>query len=235
MKRAFELAVVAPSIIVLSPLLLAIAICIRLTSRGPVLFRQQRVGWHGQLFEIFKFRTMVADAGDRGPPLTVLDDPRITRFGRFLRRFKLDELPQLLNVLRGDMSLVGPRPQIPSVVNHYPEHIHEIVFSVRPGITDPATIAYRNEEQILAAAENPQRFHIDCILPHKLTMYVDYVHCRTTTTDLRILLQTISCIMPSLRSAPACEPTRTLPHVVRPLVSLVGQEKRIQNTCPADC
>ncbi len=198
MKRAIDLAVVVPSIIVLSPLLLAIAVCIRLTSKGPVLFRQQRVGWHSQLFEILKFRTMVADAGQHGPQLTVLDDPRITPLGRFLRRFKLDELPQLLNVLRGDMSLVGPRPQIPSVVDHYPEHVHQIVFSVRPGITDPATITYRNEEQLLATAENPQRFHIDCILPHKLTMYVDYVRCQTTSTDLRIMLQTLRCILPTL-------------------------------------
>jgi len=201
MKRAIDLAVVISSLMVLWPLLLAIAVCVKLTSAGPVLFRQQRVGWRGQLFEIFKFRTMVENAHQQGPQLTVLHDPRITPLGRLLRRTKLDELPQLLNVLRGDMSLVGPRPQIPSVVRHYPDDIHNIVFSVRPGITDPATIAYRDEERILAAADNPQVCHIDRILPHKLTMYVQYVRCRNTASDLRILLQTIGCLMPTAQDA----------------------------------
>ncbi len=200
MKRAIDLAIVVPGLILLSPLLLAIAICSKLTSTGPVLFRQQRVGWRGQPFEILKFRTMVADAGDRGPLLTVLNDPRITSMGRVMRRFKLDELPQLINVLRGEMSLVGPRPQIPSVVSHYPDSVHDVVFSVRPGITDPATLVYRDEEQVLAAVDDPQRYHIDRILPHKLAMYVHYVQCRSTTMDLRILMQTIGCLMPVART-----------------------------------
>lgn len=200
MKRAIDLAIVIPGLVILSPLLLAIAVAVRLTSPGPVLFRQQRVGWHGRLFEILKFRTMVVDADRQGPQLTVLNDPRITPLGRLLRRTKLDELPQLLNVLCGDMSLVGPRPQIPSVVSHYPEDIHRVVFSVRPGITDPATLAYRNEEEMLAASENPQRCHIDRILPRKLDMYVHYVRCQSTTTDARILLQTIACLLPAPRT-----------------------------------
>lgn len=199
MKRAIDLAIVIPGLVLLSPLLLAIAVVVRITSPGPVMFRQQRVGWRGELFEIFKFRTMVVDADQRGPHLTVMNDPRITPLGRLLRRTKLDELPQLFNVLRGDMSLVGPRPQIPSVVSHYPEEVHRVVFSVRPGITDPATIQYRNEEQILAAAENPQRCHIDRLLPRKLDMYVHYVRCQSTTTDARILLQTIACLLPKPR------------------------------------
>ncbi len=195
MKRSLDLVIVIPSLILLSPLFLLIAACIKICSPGPILFRQRRVGWRGQIFEICKFRTMVADAVDHGPKVTAATDPRITSVGRFLRRYKLDELPQLANVLRGNMSLVGPRPQVPKFVQHYPDSIRSIVFSVRPGITDPATIAYRNEEELLAGAVNPERSYIDRILPHKLAMYEQYIRRRTIVTDVWIILQTIGCLL----------------------------------------
>ena len=195
MKRLLDLAIVLPALILLSPLFWAIAVCIKLTSQGPVFFRQQRVGWHGQMFEICKFRTMVVDAPSYGPKVTAANDPRITPLGRLLRRSKLDELPQLINVLVGNMSLVGPRPQVPKFVQHYPQHIRTIVFSVRPGITDPAAIAYRNEEALLAHTDNPERCYIERILPHKLTLYVQYIRHQTLATDVWILLQTVGCIV----------------------------------------
>ncbi len=209
MKRLLDLAIVIPSLILLSPLFVVIAVCVKLSSPGPILFRQRRVGWRGEIFEICKFRTMVAEGNSRGPQVTASNDPRITRLGRLLRRSKLDELPQLINVLSGKMSVVGPRPQVPRFVRHYPDHIQEIVFSVRPGITDPAAIAYRNEEELLAGADNPERCYIDRILPHKLTLYVQYIRRRSLATDLWIILQTVGCLLPShdhSRRQPATRP-----------------------------
>ena len=195
MKRLIDLLIVVPGLILLSPLLAVVSVCIKLTSRGPVLFRQCRVGHRGQLFEICKFRTMVVGPVSGGPQVTAADDPRITRLGRFLRRTKLDELPQLLNVLKGEMSLVGPRPQVPRFVQHYPRSIRDIILSVRPGITDPATIRFRHEEEILAGSNNPERSYIEQILPHKLTLNVRYIRQRTLTGDLVILVRTVGCLV----------------------------------------
>jgi lipopolysaccharide/colanic/teichoic acid biosynthesis glycosyltransferase len=204
MKRMFDLLIVLPSLVLLSPLFLSIAMCVKVTSPGPVFFRQRRVGWHGRIFEICKFRTMVVDAATHGPKVTAANDPRITPLGRLLRRTKLDELPQLINVLVGNMSLVGPRPQVPKFVQHYPEHVRAIVFAVRPGITDPAAIAYRHEEELLAYADDPERSYIDRILPHKLSLYVQYIRRQTLLTDLWIILQTFGCLVkPRRRPTPS--------------------------------
>ena len=152
-KRAFDVVVAALGLLLLAPLLLAIGLWIKLDSRGPVFFRQTRIGRFGVPFRIHKFRTMVAEAPALGPPITAgRHDPRITRAGRVLRAAKLDELPQLLDVLAGTMSLVGPRPEVPRYVALYPQALRERVLSVRPGITDPASIAYRDEAALLAAA-----------------------------------------------------------------------------------
>jgi lipopolysaccharide/colanic/teichoic acid biosynthesis glycosyltransferase len=206
MKRVLDLLIVVPSLIMLSPLMLAIALGIKFTSSGPVLFRQQRVGRYGRHFKICKFRTMVVTQAGAGPQVTASHDPRITPLGRILRDLKLDELPQLFNVLRGDMTLVGPRPQVPRFVQHYPQPIRELVLSVRPGITDPATLAYRNEEELLEGAADPERSYIDTILPHKLRMYVQYLRHRTLATDVVVILTTVACVLargPSKSVGPA--------------------------------
>lgn len=193
-KRLFDIAAAGTGLLLLAPLLLALALWIRLDSPGPALFRQVRVGRHGVPFEIFKFRTMVAGA-ERGPQLTTGGDARITRAGRFLRRSKLDELPQLLNVLLGSMSLVGPRPEVPRYVACYPPEVRRTVLSVTPGITDWAAILYKDENDILARAEDPERAYLDTILPAKLCWYERYVRERSFWVDLRILLRTLAAIV----------------------------------------
>src|SRR5579864_1941072 len=160
-KRLFDLLTSLLALSILSPVLLLIAAAIKLDSRGPVLFRQQRVGLHGREFRIHKFRTMVEDAARRGPQLTSGNDPRITRVGAFLRRYKLDELPQLIDVVRGDMSIVGPRPEVPRYVALYPPDVRQIILSVRPGITDAASVTYRDESADLARAADAEQFYID--------------------------------------------------------------------------
>ena len=193
-KRLFDVVTAGCGLIVLAPLLLAIALWIRLDSHGPALFRQQRVGRHGRLFDIVKFRTMVIDPG-HGRQLTVGHDPRITRAGRVLRRTKLDELPQLLNVLAGTMSLVGPRPEVPRYVDRYPPAIRQTVLSVAPGITDLAAILYRDENDILGCAADPEQAYIETILPVKLEYYQRYVRDRSFWLDLRILVRTLAAIL----------------------------------------
>lgn len=193
-KRLFDIVAAGTGLLLLAPLLLALALWIRLDSPGPALFRQVRVGRHGVPFEILKFRTMVAGA-ERGPQLTTGGDARITRAGRFLRRSKLDELPQLLNVLLGSMSLVGPRPEVPRYVACYPPEVRRTVLSVAPGITDWAAILYKDENDILARAEDPERAYLDTILPAKLCWYERYVRERSFWVDLRILLRTLAAIV----------------------------------------
>ena len=162
-KRLFDLLGAALALLLLSPLLLLIALAIRLDSPGPVFFRQLRVGRHGVPFRIHKFRTMAADAP--GLPLTVGADPRITRVGARLRDLRLDELPQLIDVLAGSMSLVGPRPEVPRYVAHYPPELRERVLSVRPGITDPASLLFIDEAELLRRAADPEREYIEVIMP----------------------------------------------------------------------
>lgn len=189
-KRLFDIACAATALLLLCPVLLAVALWVRLDSPGPVIFRQQRVGRGGRLFSIFKFRTMRVGAEAAGLPLTVGADARITRAGAWLRRSKVDELPQLVNVLWGDMSLVGPRPEVPRYVALYPADLRETVLSVRPGITDLASLAYRNESTLLAHSADPERTYAEEILPAKLRCACQYVHTRTLWLDLKILVQT---------------------------------------------
>jgi lipopolysaccharide/colanic/teichoic acid biosynthesis glycosyltransferase len=194
-KRLFDLLLAAAGLLLLSPLLLAIAVAIRLDSRGPALFRQQRVGRGGRPFRIHKFRTMVADAPARGPGLTIGDDARITRVGRFLRAKRLDELPQLIDVLRGDMSLVGPRPELPRYVAHYPPALRERVLAVRPGITDPSSLAHLDEAERLAAAADAEREYVEAILPAKLAAAADYADHASLATDLVVIWRTLRAVL----------------------------------------
>ena len=191
-KRLFDLVGATVALVLLAPLLLAIALWIRLDSPGPVLFRQERVGRGGRLFRIHKFRTMVADAPQRGPAITVGDDARITRAGRRLRRWRLDELPQFVDVIQGDMSLVGPRPEVPRYVALYPPHLRERVLAVRPGITDPSSLAFLDEAAQLAQAADPEREYVDAILPRKLEVAADYADRATLLTDLRWIARTLA-------------------------------------------
>jgi lipopolysaccharide/colanic/teichoic acid biosynthesis glycosyltransferase len=171
-----------------------LALWVRLDSPGPVLYRQQRVGRNGVLFDILKFRTM-KERLDPGQQLTVGRDPRITRAGRFLRHYKLDELPQLINVVQGTMSLVGPRPEVPRYVDCYPPAVRATVLSVAPGITDLASILYKEESEVLGRAADPEQAYVETILPVKLEYYQRYVRERSFWLDLRIIFGTLAAIV----------------------------------------
>jgi lipopolysaccharide/colanic/teichoic acid biosynthesis glycosyltransferase len=194
-KRLFDLLGAAAALLLLSPLLLVVAVLVKLDSPGPVFFRQERVGRGGVPFRIHKFRTMRADAPSLGLQLTVGADPRITRVGSFLRRTRIDELPQLIDVLQGTMSLVGPRPEVPRYVAHYPPGLRERALSVRPGMTDPASLAHIDEAAWLAQAADPERAYIQQILPAKLQHAVDYAERATVATDLAVLWQTLRTLL----------------------------------------
>lgn len=202
-KRVFDLLGAAVALVLLAPLLAAIALWIKLDSPGPVLFRQQRVGRHGRQFAIRKFRTMVADAPRRGPQLTIGDDPRITRAGAFLRRAKLDELPQLIDVLAGHMSLVGPRPEVPSYVAQYPAELRDKVLAVRPGITDPVSLEFADESELLARAADPEREYVEVLLPKKLRAAAAYAEHANLATDLRVIGGTLRVLWARLFTAGA--------------------------------
>jgi lipopolysaccharide/colanic/teichoic acid biosynthesis glycosyltransferase len=193
-KRVFDLLAASCGLVVLAPLMLLIALWIKLDSRGPVFYRQQRVGRNGVLFQIIKFRTMVERPADRRQ-LTVGRDPRVTRAGHFLRHYKLDELPQLLNVLHGTMSLVGPRPEVPRYVACYPPQVRAVVLSVAPGLTDWASIQYKDENAILGNAADPERAYVDTILPIKLEYYLRYVRERSFGRDLLIIWRTLAALV----------------------------------------
>jgi lipopolysaccharide/colanic/teichoic acid biosynthesis glycosyltransferase len=188
-KRAFDVIVSLLVIVIALPLWLAVAIAIKLDSLGPVFYRGPRIGKDGKPFSIYKFRTMLEDAQQRGPGITQQDDPRIIQVGRFLRKLKIDEMPQLINVLKGEMSIVGPRPEDPRYVAHYtPEQRH--VLSVRPGMASPAFIKYRHEEELLAAAsEDVEQVYLTQILPEKLRMDLEYIEQQSFTLDLVVLIQ----------------------------------------------
>lgn len=187
-KRVFDLLGAALALVLLAPLMAAVGLAIRLDSPGPVFYRQERVGRRGVPFRIHKFRTMVHGAA--GLPLTVGADPRITRVGAVLRRTRLDELPQLIDVLQGSMSLVGPRPEVPRYVAAYPPGLRERALAVRPGITDPASLAFIDEAALLARAADPEREYIDVILPAKLQRAADYAERATLWSDLGVLWRT---------------------------------------------
>ncbi len=194
-KRLFDWVLSSLGLLVLGPVLLLVALLIKLDSRGPVFFRQERVGRHGQPFRIHKFRTMRHDPAGLGPLITVGADRRITRVGGVLRQTKLDELPQLLDVWLGDMSLVGPRPEVPRYVALYPAALRDKVLSVRPGITDIASIEYRDESSVLARAADPEHAYVHEILPHKLALAARYVDEASVWTDVRLIARTIVAIV----------------------------------------
>lgn len=193
-KRIFDLTLALLALALLWPLLLLLAALIRLESPGPALFRQERVGLQGEIFRIHKFRTMVHDAAERGGELTVGADARITRIGGWLRERRLDELPQLLDVLLGHMSLVGPRPEVPRFVAHYPPALREQVLSVRPGITDPASLAHLDEAQELAQAADAQAHYIEHILPRKLELQAAYAARAGLASDLLVIIRTLGVL-----------------------------------------
>jgi lipopolysaccharide/colanic/teichoic acid biosynthesis glycosyltransferase len=190
LKRLFDLVASALGIVVLFPAILIIAVAVRLDSPGPAFFRQVRVGRYGRQFEIFKFRSMQNSPPSDGPLISTSLDRRITRIGGFLRRRKLDELPQLFNVFAGDMSIVGPRPEVPKYVELYPPHLKTLILSVRPGITDEASLEFRNEGEMLAAAADSEHFYVDHILPRKLSIYARYAQNHTFANDIRIVWRT---------------------------------------------
>ena len=194
-KRLFDWFASTFGLLALAPVLLLLAVWIKLDSPGPVFFRQERVGRGGKLFRIHKFRTMVTDAERRGLQITVGADARMSRVGQWLRRCKLDELPQLLDVWLGQMSLVGPRPEVPRYVAFYPADVRDVVLSVRPGITDRASIEFKDENEILGRAPDPHLAYVNEVLPIKLRYYVDYVAQRSFWSDVGIIFSTIRALV----------------------------------------
>lgn len=192
-KRCFDVVASGIALVLIAPLFLVIAVLIRCDSRGPVFYRQWRVGKGQRLFRMYKFRTMVDGADRRGPAITVGGDPRITRVGRMLRRFEIDELPTLLNVFKGDMHVVGPRPEVPKYLPYYTE-TQRRVFSIRPGMTDPGTLRFRDEAKLLDGAANPERIYVDRILPEKLRLNLEYLDRQSFGYDLAIIFSTFGLI-----------------------------------------
>lgn len=194
-KRLVDVLGSALALLLLAPLLLLVALAVKLDSPGPVFFRQQRVGRGGVPFCIHKFRSMRPDAPAQGPAVTVGRDARITRVGHWLRHHRLDELPQFIDVLKGDMSLVGPRPEVPRYVAHYPAELAAVVLAVRPGMTDPASLAHIDEATLLGQAADPERCYIEQILPAKLRLQADYARRATVWTDLGVLARTLAVLL----------------------------------------
>ena len=193
-KRVMDIAISAAALCVLWPVFLLIALAIVIDDPGPVFYRQVRVGRGGRPFRIFKFRTMVVDADKKGLSITVGRDSRITRVGAFLRKTKLDELAQLLNVLYGQMSFVGPRPEVPRYVELYTPYQRQVLL-VRPGITDYASIAYRNENDLLAGADDPEKMYIETIMPDKIELNMKYLREISPLADLRLILKTVIAVI----------------------------------------
>ena len=194
MKRLFDIVSSGLGLIFLSPLFIILAIWIKLDSKGPVFYRQVRVGYKNKDFRIFKFRSMRVGA-DKGSLVTIGGhDPRVTRSGYFIRKFKFDELPQLINVFLGDMSLVGPRPEVRHYVDYWtPEQMH--VLDVRPGITDPASIKFRNENELMEKAEDPEKYYIEVIMQEKIKLYLEYVEKHNFFYDLGLIFKTFWVIV----------------------------------------
>ena len=194
MKRTFDLIASSLGLLLLSPLFLMLAIWIKIDSEGPVFYRQVRVGKGNRYFRLFKFRSMRVGSDRKGLITVGGRDPRVTRSGYYIRKYKLDELPQLINVFTGDMSLVGPRPEVRKYVDLYtPEQMH--VLDVRPGITDPASIRYRNENELLAQVEDPDRYYVEVIMQDKLQLNLEYVEKQSFRFDLQLIFKTFSEII----------------------------------------
>jgi lipopolysaccharide/colanic/teichoic acid biosynthesis glycosyltransferase len=190
LKRLFDIVVSMVGLVFLFPLFLIIAITIKVDSVGTVFFRQIRVGQFSKSFRIFKFRTMVSQSEMFGPQVSSVDDPRITRIGKVLRKYKLDELPQLINVFKGEMSFVGPRPEVPKYVEVYKDDYSDIL-TVKPGITDFASMEFKDENELLKTAEDPERKYIEEILPLKIGYYRKYLKEKSMVTDLTLILKTL--------------------------------------------
>ncbi len=190
-KRPFDILASVTFIILLSPAMLVISLCVMLDSLGPAVFRQARVGRWGHSFVLFKFRSMVMKAESTGPNITMSIDTRITRVGRLLRKYKLDEIPQLFNVFKGEMSLVGPRPELREYVELYPKNTKDKILSVRPGMTDNASIKFRNESELLKNSSDLTKCYVEEILPAKLTLYEQYIDNHSVIGDLMIIFRTI--------------------------------------------
>ena len=195
MKRLFDSSISFCGLILVFPVFVLVALWIKIDSRGSVFFRQERVGFQGSLFRIHKFRTMVLDAEKEGKQITIGADPRITTVGRFLRKYKLDELPQLIDVFVGDMSLVGPRPEVPKYIDCYSDDEKHDVLSVKPGITDNASIEFRDENKLLANSNDPESTYINEVLPKKIALYRKYVRERSFFGDVEIIFRTIFLII----------------------------------------
>ena len=193
-KRVCDFILSLIGIIVLSPIFIIVSIAIKLDSKGKILFLQKRVGRYGKEFNIYKFRTMVSDAERLGKQITVGNDNRITKVGAFLRKYKIDELPQLFNVLKGDMSLVGPRPEVPKYVKLYSDE-QKKVLKVRPGITDMASLRYKDENEILGKVDNPEEYYINVIMKDKLNLNLEYIEKSNIFFDLYLIIKTVvKCI-----------------------------------------
>ncbi len=199
-KRLFDVAFALCALICIAPVLLLAALWIKLDSVGPVFFRQVRVGRDGHEFRIYKFRTMRVAAESVGPQITVGVDPRITDSGHFLRRYKIDELPQFLNVLLGDMSIVGPRPEVPKYVALYSPEERRVVLSVRPGITDIASLEYKDESDLLGRSADPETTYVEQVLPAKLALCARYVQTRSFWGDVLIVGRTLRVFLPRKRT-----------------------------------
>jgi lipopolysaccharide/colanic/teichoic acid biosynthesis glycosyltransferase len=190
MKRCFDFILSLMGLIFLLPVFIVVAWVIK-KDGGPAFFRQERVGKYGDIFRVYKFRSMVIDADKLGAKVTASHDPRITRIGRLLRKSKIDELPQLFNVLTGDISLVGPRPEVPYYVSKWPDACKKTVLSVKPGITDYATLFYNDEQAVLAKANDPEKAYLEKVMPHKLKMYGQYVEDQNLWLDIRLIFATL--------------------------------------------
>jgi lipopolysaccharide/colanic/teichoic acid biosynthesis glycosyltransferase len=218
-QRLLDLFLVLGSIFIWLPILMFTAIAVKLTSKGPIIYRQTRVGKDGKLFTLYKFRTMIIDADKMGSSVTTSRDSRITWIGRLMRKTKLDELPQLWNVLQGEMALVGPRPDVPEIVAEYTSEMHR-VLNVRPGITSVASLSLRNEEQILALFDNADQAYLDFVVPAKVELAMAHINQCSLWFDFKILLQTIWAVTFG----------RFLPQVEHPIVSQLRQYAEHQLT-----
>lgn len=193
LKRIFDILFAAAGLIILLPVFIIVAVIVKLDSKGPVIYKQSRVGKGNRDFELFKFRSMKPDSDVSGLLTVGGRDPRITGSGYYLRKFKLDELPQLINVLNGEMSFVGPRPEVRKYVDIYNEE-QKKVLSVSPGITDVASIKYRNENELLEIADDPERYYVENIMPDKISLNLEYIDQRSLLKDLKVILKTLSAV-----------------------------------------
>lgn len=205
MKRIFDIVAAAAGLLLFSPVFLAVSAFIKAGSKGPVFFVQKRTGYKGAEFKVIKFRTMVTGAERLGSSVTSSKDPRITGIGRFLRNTKLDELPQLVNILKGDMSFVGPRPDVPEITANYTEEMKKI-FDVRPGLTSKATIFLRDEEELLSRSDSPDEFYERVLVPLKVELAMEHVNRKSLMFDIGVLLQTLWVLSPMNAILPLKEP-----------------------------